>query len=118
MTEIISNFYADDTYSIGDELVNEPVVPTHSSFEPLNDLVLVKRVQEDNSKKGSFIVPEQFREKSNRGSILSIGDKVTSKVSAGDIITFGIMNAETLVKDGEELLLIRQGDIRGVERSL
>lgn len=92
--------------------------PTHSSFEPINFFILVKRVQEDNSKKGSFIVPEKFRQQSNRARILSIGEKVTAKLSAGDVITFGIYNAETLLIDGVEHLLINEADIRGVERAL
>jgi co-chaperonin GroES (HSP10) len=86
------------------------------SFQPLNDLVLVKRYSEDNSKAGSFIVPEKFRQQSNRGTVVAIGYDVEPSISAGDIVTFGIGNAENIIIHGEEHLLIRANDLRGVER--
>lgn len=88
------------------------------TFKPLNDLVLVKRYVEDNSMKGSFVVPERFREQSNRGIVKGVGQFVASDITAGDLVTFGIGNAENIIVNGEELLLIRDNDIRGYERAL
>lgn len=85
------------------------------AFQPLNDLVLVRRHVEDNSIVGSFIVPEKFRQASNRGIVVAASIKVDT-VYPGDRVTFGVYNAETISIDGEEMLLIRENDIRGVER--
>lgn len=109
-------------YSGGDEPENPK--PEFAPFAPLNDLVLVKRYEEDNSRKGSFIVPEKFRQQSNRGIVVETSNDLPYKMDGsksiyvGDLVTFGVYNAETLIKDGEELLLIRYNDIRGVERAL
>jgi chaperonin GroES len=96
----------------------ETLTRTHEDFQPLNDLVLVRRYQEDNTKAGSFIIPEKFRQQSNRGTTVAIGDKVVARLNVGDLVTFGIYNAETISINGEELLLIRENDIRGFERAL
>lgn len=92
--------------------------PLFAPFEPINDLVLVKLWQEDNSKIGSIVVAEKYRQRSNRAIIVAVGDKVTARVQAGDRILLGIGNVEDVNVNGENLLLIREGDIRGFERKL
>jgi len=88
-------------------------------FKPLNDLVLVHRFEEDNSTtKGGLVIAEKYRQQSNRGIIVSVSAGVKADLAPGDRVTFGIYNAETVNVDGEELLLIRENDIRGVEQLL
>lgn len=113
--EIHDNFFSDANS------VPQPEAPKFNTFQPLNDLVLVKRYQEDNSKAGSFIVPEKFRQQSNQGIIVALNqlfNDLDDGIKVGDKITFGIGNAETLIVNGEEHLLIRYNDIRGVEAAL
>lgn len=102
--------------STGSEYESVPGPAKFDTFQPLNDLVLVKRYQEDNSKAGSFIVPEKFRQQSNRGIVVAVNLQHNG-IKAGDRVTFGVYNAETILIDGEEMLLIRWNDIRGVERA-
>jgi len=111
--ETVDNFFSGDAEQ---EVI--PESPKFESFQPLNDLVLLKRYQEDNSKTGSFIVPEKWRQQSNQGIVVGIGDTVRVSIVVGDKITFGIGNAENLIVDGVEHLLVRENDIRGVERAL
>lgn len=85
-------------------------------FYAYNDLVQVKRLEEDNSKAGPFVIPEKFRQQSDLGVVVSIGHKVTGPIQAGDIVKFGAYNAENLKDDGQSYLLIREGDIRGIKR--
>lgn len=86
------------------------------AFQAYGDLVQVKRLEEDNSKVGNFVIPEKFRQQSDLGTVVSVGHKVTGPIQPGDIVKFGVYNAENLTDDGEEFLLIREGDIRGVKR--
>lgn len=108
--EIHENLFQGETQDID--------FPKFDTFRPMNDLVLVKRYQEDNSKAGSFIVPEKFRQASNQGIIVAISPLSAGWFNRGDRITFGIGNAENIIIDGVEHLLIRENDIRGVERAL
>ena len=87
-------------------------------FKPINDFVQVKLWEEDHSKIGTLglQVPDKYQQRSNRGIIHGIGDKVTAPVQVGDRIVLGIGNVEDLVVNGESFLLIREGDIRGFER--
>ena len=110
MTEIINNFYPET-----DTEGTTPAVSTHEAFTPINDLLLLKRVVEDNSKKGSFVIPERYRQQSNRSSVIAVGEKVTN-IKAGDIVFHGQYNSEIFEIDGDEHILVRIGDVRGVER--
>jgi co-chaperonin GroES (HSP10) len=92
--------------------------PAYAPFEPLNQQILLSRVQEDNSTIGSFVIPEKYREQSYRGLVRYIGDKVTARINVGDIVTFGQYNTETVVVNGQEFLLTHELDLRGVERAL
>ncbi len=112
MADIISNFYSTDMVEETSE-----VVPTHEPFKPFNDLIQVTRVEEDNSTKNGFLIPEIYRQRSNRGSVVAVGPQVDG-ISPKDIILFGEYNSEELVIKGDNFLLIRQGDVRGVEKAL
>src|ERR1700744_6020617 len=92
--------------------------PEFAPFEPINDLVLVRLWQGDNSKIGSIRVAAKYRPRSQRALVIAVGDKVTARVQAGDRILLGIGNVEDVSVNGENLLLIREGDIRGFERKL
>ena len=112
MDNVYENFFQGE-----DKLVENPAPPTHAAPKAWNDLILVRRVQEDNSKVGTFIVPEKFRQQSNRGEVVSFGSWVDD-INPGDIVTFGVYNCEPASVNGEELLLIREADIRMVEKCL
>jgi co-chaperonin GroES (HSP10) len=71
----------------------------------------------DNSKIGSILIAEKYREISNRGTVIGVGHKVEG-ITAGDIVLFGLHDSETLTLRDEEFLLVRVGDVRGVERAL
>lgn len=99
----------------GEASEKAPEAPEFLPFRPLNDLVLVRRYEQDNSKAGSFIIPEKFRQQSNKGVVVA-SSPLVSYVEPGDLVTFGVYNSELMLVDGVEMLLIRENDIRGVER--
>jgi chaperonin GroES len=112
---MIENFYTDFT----DETPETAQPATHSPFTPINDFILVKRVEEDNTKtKGGFFIADKFQQPSNRGRVVAFGHKVSAPIHAGDILTFGSASTEVLEINEEEFLLLRESDIRGVEKAL
>ena len=112
MVEIHENLFQPTEHeeSLADPLFGPP--------EPINDFLLVKLWQVDNEKIGSIVTPEKFRQRSNQAIVVGIGDKVTSRVNVGDRVTMGIGNTEDASVNGENLLIIREGDVRLFERKL
>lgn len=87
------------------------------------DRILVRRLDAPKADEG-FIVPEKFRQQTNRGEVISIGDGVVLGtefksleffVSPGDIVHYGEYTAEQL-KDDPTLYIVRIQDVRLVER--
>ena len=96
--------------------------PLFAPFEPINDFVLIKLWEEHDagvlSKEFKIIAADKYKQRSNQAIVRGIGDKVTARVNIGDRIVLGIGNTEDVNVHGENLLLIREGDIRGFERKL
>jgi len=93
------------------------------NIRPLHDRVLVRRVEEERMSAGGIIIPDTAnKEKPTRGEIIAAGNgKITDSgdiramdVNVGDKVLFG-QYAGTAVKiDGEELLIMTEGDILAV----
>lgn len=92
-------------------------------FRPILDRVLLRRVEPEAVEDG-FTVPERYRQHSNLGEVLALGDGVvlgkewkplTDFVKVGDVCLYGEYTAEALEKDGETLWIVRIQDIRGVK---
>lgn len=86
----------------------------YEPFTPILDRVLIRRIED--TQKSKLGVPDKYRQHTNRGVIVGIGDLVKSNLKIGDIVLFGEYSAERFEKDGEELWLVREANIRGVER--
>jgi chaperonin GroES len=92
-------------------------------IRPLQDRVLVKRLDEEVEKtKGGIIIPDTAKEKPQQGKIVAVGKgkvnedgKVTPlDVKVGDTILFGKYAGSEIKLDGEEHLIMREEDILGV----
>jgi chaperonin GroES len=95
-------------------------------IRPLQDRVLVKRIEEDVEKtKGGIIIPDTAKEKPQQGKVIAVGKgkvsdegKVTPlDVKSGDTILFGKYAGSEIKIDGEEHLIMREDDILGVVES-
>ncbi|VAW68297.1 Heat shock protein 60 family co-chaperone GroES [hydrothermal vent metagenome] len=92
------------------------------NIRPLQDRVVVKRMEEERTSAGGIIIPDSAAEKPSRGEVLAVGNgKVTSNgdvrpldVKAGDQILFGKYAGTEIKIDGEEVLIMREEDILGV----
>ena len=92
-------------------------------FRPLQDRVLIKRLDEDIEKtKGGLYIPDSAKEKPQQGKVMAVGKgrvnddgKLTPlDVKTGDKVLFGKYSGSEIKVDGEELLIMREEDILGV----
>lgn len=91
-------------------------------LQPLGDRVLVKPVEQKESKRGGIIIPETAKEKPQEGQVVATGKgKVTEEgkvlpmdVKAGDKILYGKYSGNEIKLDDVEYLIMHQDDILGV----
>ncbi|MBW1706608.1 MAG: co-chaperone GroES, partial [Deltaproteobacteria bacterium] len=87
--------------------------------KPLQDRVIVKRVEEEEKTKGGIIIPDTAKEKPQEGKVVSVGagkvndkgERIALEVKAGDRILFGKYSGNEINIDGEEHLIMREDDI-------
>ena len=90
--------------------------------KPLNDRVLVRRMEAEEKMKGGIIIPDTAKEKPIEGKVIAVGNgKVLEdgtvrklEVKAGDRVLFGKYSGTEVKIDGEEHLILREDDILGV----
>jgi len=91
-------------------------------IRPLQDRVIVRRIEGEQKSAGGIIIPDTAKEKPQEGEIVAagkgkVGDdgNVTPlEVKVGDRILFGKYSGTEVKLDGEELLIMREDDILGV----
>lgn len=91
-------------------------------IRPLQDRVIVKRLEEEEKTKGGIIIPDSAKEKPQEGKVIAVGKgKVTEEgkvipldVQAGDRILFGKYAGTEVKIEGEEHLIMREEDILGI----
>jgi len=91
-------------------------------LKPLNDRIVVKRIEEEQTTAGGIIIPDSAKEKPIRGEVLAVGNgKVLDDgsrrpldVKAGDKILFGKYAGTDVKVEGEELLIMREDDVLAV----
>ncbi len=90
--------------------------------KPLQDRVLVKRVEEETKTKGGIIIPDSAKEKPQEGLVIAVGPgkvtdsgtRVTPEVKAGDRVLFGKYSGSEIKIEGEEHLILREDDLLAV----
>ena len=91
-------------------------------LRPLQDRILVRRVEEEEKTKGGIIIPDTAKEKPAEGKVVSVGKgKVDEKgkpipmeVKKGDRILFGKYSGTEVKIEGEEYLIMREEDVLGI----
>ncbi len=91
-------------------------------IKPLNDRVLVIRVEEEQKTAGGIIIPDTAKEKPQEGKVVAVGPGKTNEqgertpleVKAGDRILFGKYAGTEIKIDGEEQIFMREDDILAV----
>jgi len=92
------------------------------SIRPLQDRVVVRRLEEETKSAGGIVIPDSATEKPSQGEVLAVGpgkkldngavQEVDLKV--GDKILFGQYAGSTVKMEGEELLIMTESEVFGV----
>ncbi|MFH1078947.1 MAG: co-chaperone GroES [Pseudomonadota bacterium] len=91
-------------------------------IRPLQDRVIVKRVEEESKTKGGIIIPDTAKEKPMEGLVIAVGKGKTTEdgklvkldVKAGDRILFSKYAGTEVKINGVEHLIMREDDILGI----
>jgi chaperonin GroES len=90
--------------------------------KPLNDRVLVKRIEEVQVTKGGILIPDTAKEKPIEGKVIAVGpgkmsdagNRMALQVKAGDRVLFGKYSGTEIKVEGEEYLMMREEDILAI----
>jgi len=91
-------------------------------FRPLNDKVLVKRLEAEEVTKGGIVLPDTAREKPKEGRVIALGDgkllddgkRAPFQVAVGDRVLFSSYAGTDVKIEGEEYLILSEDDILAV----
>jgi chaperonin GroES len=91
-------------------------------LRPLNDRVVVRRVDSQTVTKGGIVIPDAAAEKADQGSVVAVGPGkrnnegtlIPIDVAVGDKVLFGKFSGQTVKVDSEELLVLKEEDILAV----
>lgn len=89
---------------------------------PLNDRVLILRIEEEEKTKGGIIIPDTAKEKPQEGKVVAVGpgklsdkgERIPLDLKENDRVLFGKYAGSDIKIDGVEHLILREDDILGV----
>lgn len=91
-------------------------------IRPLNDRLLVKRLEEVTRTAGGIIIPDSAKEKPAEGEVIAVGpgklsdkgDRMAMQVAVGDRVLFSKYGGTEVKLDGVDYLIMREDDIMGI----
>jgi chaperonin GroES len=92
------------------------------NIRPLNDRILVKRLEEEAKTAGGIIIPDSAKEKPAEGKVIAVGagkrndagERIIPDVKVGDRVLFSKYGGTEVKLDGEQYLIMREDDILGI----
>ncbi|MFB3853103.1 MAG: co-chaperone GroES [Vicinamibacterales bacterium] len=92
------------------------------TVRPLRDRILVKRLEEEETRVGGIIIPDTAKEKPQQGKVQAVGKGrvndegkvIPLDVSVGDTVLFGKYAGTEIKLDGDEYLIIREDEVLGI----
>ncbi len=93
-----------------------------SNLRPLNDKIIVRRLDAQEKTKGGIILPEAAKEKPREGVVKAVGDgklldngkRASLQVKNGDRVIFSSYAGSEIKVDGEELLILGEEDVLAI----
>jgi chaperonin GroES len=91
-------------------------------LRPLQDRVLIRRVEPETKTSGGIFIPDTAQEKPMEGEVVAVGPGARDEagalhpldVKAGDRVLFGKWSGTEVKLDGEDLMIMKESDIMGV----
>lgn len=92
------------------------------NIRPLNDRVVIRRVEEDSKTASGLFIPESAKEKQARGKVVAVGngrvnddgERKALDVKKGDEVLFGKYAGTEIKIDGDELIILKEDEILAV----
>jgi len=91
------------------------------AVKPLNDRILVKRIEEEQRSSGGIIIPDTAKEKPMQARVIAVGpgrwekdQRIPMEVSEGDIILIGKYSGNEIKINGEEHLIVREDEVLAI----
>ena len=92
------------------------------NFRPLQDRVLVRRIEQEEKTLGGIIIPDTAKEKPMEGEVIAAGPGARGDdgklnpldVKVGDRVLFGKWSGTEIKIDGDNYLIMREDDILGI----
>jgi len=90
-----------------------------AKIEPLGDRVVIKATPKEEVSKGGIVLPDTAKEKPQEGKIIAAGpgrlteegNRIAMEVKKGDKVIYSKYAGTEFKLDGEELIIMREGDI-------
>jgi len=91
-------------------------------IRPLHDRILVKRLEEQEVRRGGIIIPDTAKEKPQEGKVVAVGNgkvtdegkKIALDVKTGDRILFGKYSGNEVKIEDEEYVIMREEDVLAI----
>jgi chaperonin GroES len=91
-------------------------------FRPLQDRILIKRIEKEERSSGGIIIPDSAKEKPQEGEVVAVGNGKRLEsgqlqaldVKPGDRVLFGKYSGSEIKIEGTEHLILREDEILGV----
>jgi chaperonin GroES len=91
-------------------------------LKPLQDRILIQRIEEEKTTKGGIIIPDTAKEKPAEGKVVAVGNgkvgedgkRIALEVKKGDRILFGKYSGTEVKISGEDYLILREDDVLGI----
>ena len=91
-------------------------------IKPIKDNIVVKRMDEEEKKIGSIIIPDSAKEKPLTAEVIAVGsgrtlkdgEKVPLEVKVGDKVLVGKYSGSEVKLDGDEYLILKEDEVLGV----
>src|SRR5215471_16251232 len=92
------------------------------NIRPLYDRIVVKRIEEQETKVGGLFIPDSAKEKPQEGEVVAVGKGkrledgkvIPLDVKPGDRILFGKYSGNEIKIDGQEYMIMREDEVLGI----
>jgi chaperonin GroES len=92
------------------------------NVKPLADRILVRRIEEQETKRGGIIIPDTAKEKPQEGEVVAVGPgrmnedgkRIAMEVKKGDRVLIGKYSGTDVKIDGTEFIILREDDVLGI----
>ena len=93
-----------------------------SKIKPLNGIIVLKKIEEEEQMYGAIVLPDLGKEKPEMGIVVETSDTYNwhndnyyrSKVQIGDKVVIPKMGSMTISQDGEDYILIKETEILAI----